>query len=63
MVALVLSSVIEARLFDFKDFRFFITITCTCVIMLLNLNCIDSFTLNIFAHVNQFLLIDGPQLH
>ena len=44
MVALVLSSVIEARLFDFKDFRFFITITCTCVIMLLNLNCIDSFT-------------------
>ena len=68
MVALVLSSVIEARLFDFKrklsQINFLLLLVVHVLLrMLLNRNCIDSFTLNIFSHVNQFLLIDGPQLH
>ena len=68
MVALVLSSVIEARLFDFKrklsQINFLLLLVVHVLLrMLLNLNCIDSFTLNILSHVNQFLSIDGPQLH
>ena len=68
MVALVLSSVIEARLFDFKRklsqiIFLLLLIVHVLLRMLLNLNCIDSFTLNMSSHVNQFLLIDDPQLH
>ena len=68
MVALVLSSVIEARLFDFKRklsqiIFLLLLIVHVLLRMLLNLNCIDSFTLNMSSQVNQFLLIDDPQLH
>ena len=49
MVALVLSSVIEARLFDFKrklsQINFLLLLVVHVLLrMLLNLNCIDSFT-------------------